>query len=121
MRLGLIAGAGALGALARYGIGQAAGTRSFPWATLAVNLLGAFALGLLMTVAVDRGWDPNLVAAAAVGFLGAFTTFSTFAWEGVGLLRADRLLAAAAYVGVSVTLGLAAAAAGLRVGEALNR
>lgn len=121
MRLGLIAGAGALGALARYGIGQLVGERSFPWATLAINVAGAFALGLLLTVALDRSWDRDVVVATSVGFLGAFTTFSTFTWESIGLLRSDRLLAAAGYVGLSVTLGLAAAAVGLRVGEAIAR
>jgi len=48
MKVGLVAVAGALGALARYGIGTAVGARDFPWATLSINLAGAFALGFVL-------------------------------------------------------------------------
>jgi CrcB protein len=111
----LIAIAGAAGALSRYGIGSAVGGRSFPWSTLGINLAGSFALGLVLHLARLRDWPQDLTLPIAVGFLGAFTTFSTFSVETFDLLRADRALEAAGYVAVSVLGGLAAAACGYAV------
>ena len=111
----LIAVAGAAGALARWGIGSAVGTRSFPWATLGINLAGSFALGVVVKLALDRGWPDTTALPLGVGFLGAFTTFSTFSVETHSMLRDDRLAAAAAYVVVSVLGGILAAAAGYAV------
>ena len=108
----LIAVAGAAGALSRYGIGSAVGGRSFPWSTLGINLAGSFALGLVLRLAVLRDWPEDVTLPIAIGFLGAFTTFSTFSVETFDLLRTDRAPAAAAYVGLSVLGGLAAAAVG---------
>lgn len=80
-----IAIGGALGALARYGLSgavyQVAGSR-LPWGTLAANLVGCFLLGVLTELAVATGrLPPDLRAAVGIGFLGSFTTFSTFAFE----------------------------------------
>ena len=87
MRLVLIGLAGAAGALSRYGIGQAIGPRSFPWATLGINVVGAFVLGVVLGgPGVDR-WSTTVTSIVAVGFLGAFTTFSTFAYETTSMLR----------------------------------
>ena len=119
MRLGLLAVAGAAGALARYGIGQAVGPRSFPWATLLINVVGSLALGFVLAGPIAARWSPDVTTAIAVGFLGAFTTFSTFAYETTSLLRDDRPLAAFAYVGASLAIGLAASALGYVIGRAL--
>lgn len=119
MRVALVAAAGAAGALARYGLTSLVGRRSFPWATLGINVSGAFLLGLLVAVAEARGWSQDVTAPLAIGFLGAYTTFSTFAYEGLSLGRADRLAEAAAYLVASVVLGVAAAWAGFRAGGAL--
>jgi CrcB protein len=108
----LIAIAGAAGALSRYGISSAVGGRSFPWATAGINLVGSFALGLVLHLAQRRGWPDELTLPVAVGFLGAFTTFSTFSVETFDLLRTDQTVQAALYVGLSVGGGLAAAALG---------
>ena len=113
----MIAVAGAAGALARYGIGNAVGVRTFPWATLAINVVGSFLLGLLLQAATGR-LDDDLRVALAVGFLGAFTTFSTFGYETVAMLRDGRAAAAALYVVASVVVGVGAAAVGWRVGAA---
>lgn len=121
MRLVLIAVAGAVGAACRYAIGTMVGERSFPWATLGINVVGSFLLGAVVTAATARHWPADLRAALAVGLIGSFTTFSTFAWEGLTLGRDDRLVAASAYVALSVTLGLLAGAAGLSAGTALTR
>jgi CrcB protein len=113
-----VALAGACGSMARYGIGLAVGPRSFPWATLAINITGSFALGVVLTVATAKGWSAEAVAAVAVGFLGAYTTFSTFSFESFTLAHTGRTLTAGAYVAGSVVLGIAAARLGYAVGEA---
>lgn len=80
----------------------------FPWGTLAVNLSGCVAFGLLATLAEDRGWlgrEGRLLLLS--GFLGSYTTFSTFGWETLELLRDDRVARAMAYAGASAVLGVA--------------
>jgi len=114
----LVAVLGAAGALSRYAIGNAAGTTSFPWPTLAVNVAGCFALGVVLAVGAAR-WSPEVTTGVGVGFLGGFTTFSTFGVETQSLLRQERLGAAAAYVALSVVVGVAAAYAGTTLGRSL--
>ena len=111
---------GAAGAVARHGINQAVGARPFPWATLLINVSGSFALGAVLYVAGHRDWSPEVTAAVGVGFLGAYTTFSTFTFEAFGLGRTDRALTAALYVGVSVVVGILAAAAGHTAARVLS-
>ncbi|MEE4381552.1 MAG: fluoride efflux transporter CrcB [Pseudomonadales bacterium] len=114
-----IALGGALGALARYGVANAFGAllgRAFPWGTLAVNVAGSAAMGVLFVLvvgneAVRREWE----SVATVGFLGAFTTFSTFSLETVLLLQGGRAGAALAYAGASVGACVAGCAAGMRL------
>ena len=114
----MIALAGAAGALTRYGIGQAVGTRTFPWATLGINIVGSLVLGIVLGgPGIDR-WSATLTTAVTVGFLGAFTTFSTFAFETTSLLRADRPVAAFGYVALSLAAGLGASAVGFVIGRA---
>ena len=109
--------AGAVGALTRFGVGTAVGIRAFPWATLGINVVGSFLLGLLLQAAPGRLGDDVRVA-LGVGFLGAFTTFSTFSYETVSMLRDGRAGAAVAYVAASLVLGIGAAAVGYAVGAA---
>jgi len=115
----LIGLAGAAGAVARYRIGSAIGLRAFPWATLLVNVAGCFALALVLAGPGAGRWSDATTAAVAVGFLGAFTTFSTFGWETFTLLRTDQVARAATYVALSLLGGLAATALGWAVGRAL--
>lgn len=119
LRLLWIGAAGAVGALSRYGIGVLFGTRSFPWATLAINILGSFFLGVLLTLGTRRGWSSNVNVPLGVGFLGAFTTFSTFSYETQLMLRTDRLGTAALYVAASVVGGVIAACGGYGVARLL--
>lgn len=112
MKVALVAVAGAVGALSRYGIGVAVGVRSFPWATLGINLTGSFLLGLVLTAGTERGWPETTTVPIAIGFLGAYTTFSTFSFETYTLLRTDRAGTAAIYMGLSVVGGVIAAALG---------
>lgn len=80
----LVAAGGALGAVARFAVSTALPRLDFPWHTLAVNLAGSFALGLLM---LDHGMESGPRLFFAVGFLGAFTTLSTYSFETIDLWR----------------------------------
>lgn len=119
MRVLWIAVAGAAGAVTRYGIGRAFTARDFPWSTFAINVTGSFLLGLLLGVATARQWPDVATLTIGTGFLGAYTTFSTFSHETVTLAKTDRLGLAALYVGASVIGGLAAAGAGWVAGRSL--
>ena len=118
MKVLLIAVAGAAGAVSRYGIGRWVGTHTFPWSTLGINVVGSFALGLVLHASNLRHWPDTSTAAVAVGFLGAFTTFSTFSYEVQDLLRTDRA-GAAGYIGLSLIGGVLAAAAGYAIARTL--
>ena len=115
----LVALAGAVGAVLRYRIGVAVGVRSFPWATLAINLTGCFVLAAVLTGPGASRWSPTTTTAVSVGLLGAYTTFSTFGYETFTLLRTDRADEAALYMALSLAGGLAATALGYVVGKAL--
>jgi protein CrcB len=120
--LAAIAGGGALGGGARYLIEEAAPVRAgaFPWATFSINVAGAFALALLLVFILDV-WPPTryLRPFAAVGFLGAFTTFSTWMVETAELLAHSARGLATAYVAGSLLAGLAAVSLGLVLGRSL--
>ncbi len=120
MRLLAIAAAGALGAVTRYGLGVAVGVRSFPWTTLSINVAGSFLLAFLLAGPLAQRWSSTVTLAVTVGFLGAFTTFSTFGYETIVLTSDDRISAAAAYVAASMVLGLGAAALGYWLGRLSN-
>jgi CrcB protein len=104
----LIAVAGAAGVLARYGITQATGTGAALWTVLGINVAGSLALGVL----AGLGASGDVRAVVGVGFLGGFTTFSTFSLDVFADLEAGRPGRALAYLAASVLLGVAAAAAG---------
>lgn len=114
-----VALAGAAGALLRWRIGVAVGVRTFPWATLAVNVVGCFALAAVLAGPGASRWSTATTTAVAVGLLGAFTTFSTFGYETFTLLRTGEPARAAAYVGLSLAGGIGATALGWTVGRSL--
>jgi len=112
---------GAFGALARYGAGALIARLiggTFPWATLSVNVLGSFALGLLAPLALSRGLSPELRLLLTTGFMGAFTTFSTFSLETLQLARAGGVILPLGNALLNLCLGLAACYAGLRLAQA---
>ena len=123
MNLLIIALGGALGAVSRFLLGNAVSRAlgSFlPYGTFVINIVGCFAMGLLMTIIVDREMLPTAWRLfLCVGFLGGFTTFSSFGYEALMLLTEGRMLAALAYAGGSVVLGLVAAAAGVLCARAV--
>jgi CrcB protein len=117
MQILLIAAAGALGAVARYGLSGWVQTRAgfFPWGTLVVNVLGSFLLGFAFRYLEATALPAEWRQAATIGLLGAFTTFSTFSYEAVAMIQDGRWQHAGAYVVGSVALGLTAVVAGLGV------
>ncbi len=124
MRTFLLIGlGGALGAWARWAVSGAIAARwgaAFPLGTFLVNASGSFAIGFVLTLVAARSGDgADVRALVATGFLGAYTTFSTFSFETVALLRAGEILTALGYVAASLLLGLAATAAGILLARAL--
>src|SRR5215204_7719717 len=115
---------GATGAAARFAVAQWMGARwgwTFPWGTFAVNVTGSLAIGLVMALLIARGADPAYRLLLVTGFLGGYTTFSSYSFETVALLQARRWDAAALYVVGSVALGLLATGLGLGLGRRLVR
>ncbi|MFN3835836.1 MAG: fluoride efflux transporter CrcB [Glycocaulis sp.] len=114
----LTAAGGALGALARHGVNQAALRwigPEFPWGILAVNVLGSLAIGLLVgwLSLAGRPDATEIRFALGIGFLGAFTTMSAFALDIVLMIERREFLLAFTYAGGSVVLSVLAVMAGL--------
>ena len=113
--LGLVALAGALGALGRYGVHGLVQSRTasrFPYGTVLVNISGSFVLGLLVGLLTYRGLDPDIRTVVGTGFIGAYTTFSSFSYDTLGLFEARMTRAALVNAFGSVAIGLLAATAG---------
>jgi CrcB protein len=133
--LAAVAAGGALGAPARYGISLAVTVTpgTMPWGTFWINVSGSFALGVLLTVLLGRPGGSGVSPGAnsptdryrrpflATGFLGAYTTYSTFATEADLLVRNGHAGVASAYAAASLGAGLAAAWAGLAIGRWVAR
>lgn len=119
----LVAIGGAIGSVARYLVGLGM-TRmmgmSFPWGTLTVNIVGSFAIGILTELVARRfNASAELRLLIVVGFLGGFTTFSSFSLDTMALVERGATLHAFAYVGGSLVLALGAAFGGLLLGRSL--
>jgi len=102
-----------IGAFARYGqsiVVQGVLGRSFPFATLSINVLGSFLMGFLFFETLERiNLSPELRTGILTGGLGAYTTFSTFSLESLGLIENGEMVKAGLYIGASVVLSIAAA------------
>jgi fluoride exporter len=114
---------GFAGAITRYLVDGAVTDRTgggFPWGTLVINLSGSFVLGLLFAMSAERAILPaDIRGPLMIGFLGAYTTFSTFMLESWRLIESGAYGVAVANLGGSVALGLVAVFLGLTVGRAL--
>jgi CrcB protein len=122
-RIAFIAAGGAAGAVARYLLNISPLQRiftNFPAPTFTINILGSFLIGFFLILFTDRiEISENLRFAIMVGFLGAFTTFSTFELEIWGLLRENNYLTAFLYLFLSVALGFFGLLAGIFVARKL--
>ena len=113
----LVGAAGLLGVLARWGISRATlHSEALIWSTVGINIAGSFLLGILVA---GQWFSRDLREAIGVGFLGGFTTFSTFSVQIVLETDAGKPGKAAAYLAISVIGGVAAAAAGYVLGRRL--
>ncbi len=122
IKLLLIAGGGAVGAVLRYAVSGLAYRLlepTFPWGTLAVNLIGSFVIGLLWAVSERIPFPPTVTTFIFIGVLGAFTTFSTFTLETFNLLRDGEVLLGLGNVLASNVLGLALVWMGFIVARAV--
>ena len=117
MKLVCLGLAGAAGTLARFGISELVNRNvisPLPWGTWAVNIAGCFLFGLVWVLAEERELvSPEFRFVVLVGFMGAFTTFSTYMFESVDLLRAGAVLHALANVLGQNMVGLVAVLAGM--------
>lgn len=113
----MVGSGGFLGAVCRYGLSglvhRKLALATFPYGTLAVNLLGCFAIGALAGLVESRQlFGPDFRRFVLIGLLGGFTTYSTFGYETFAMIRGAEYVRAFANVGIHVILGLALVAAG---------
>lgn len=118
-----IAIGGMLGAVLRFwtGVILFSQVSSFPWPTLIVNVTGSFLLGWFVEYGSKQLKNKRVILGIQTGFLGSFTTFSTFSVELVHLVDGGRITLAAVYFTASLLLGLAAAALGMKTGAAFKK
>lgn len=118
---GFIALGGALGALGRYIVSTWVGNRSsivFPWGTFSVNVLGCFVLGVIYILGTEKLMiSANMRTFLTVGFLGAFTTFSTFSLDTLKMMLSGEEKIAFIYVMVSIVIGLIATYLGMVIAK----
>jgi CrcB protein len=123
LRIALLVVFGAAGTLARYGLQGIVQERtgsSFPTGTLVVNLLGCFLLGGITQFGLHRlTLPPDWRVGISIGFLGAFTTFSTFSLETLRLTEDGEWFRAILYMGISLVGGLLAILLGMRIADSI--
>lgn len=115
--------AGGLGSGSRYLVGRWAFTAfgaAFPYGTIIVNIVGCFALGVVVQLASSGVFSPELRTAIAVGFLGGFTTYSSFNQDTIALFSSGAVGMAGLNVAITIVGGLAAGSLGLAAGRILT-
>ncbi|HWF12916.1 MAG TPA: fluoride efflux transporter CrcB [Candidatus Acidoferrales bacterium] len=115
---------GFLGSIARFWLGSYITYRMgarFPFGTFVINISGSFLIGFIVTLLGERAhWSPNLLYLIPIGFIGAYTTFSTFELEAFRNVRTGEVLMALLYVVLSVTVGFIAVWLGVLTGKTLT-
>jgi CrcB protein len=119
----MVAIGGAAGALARFWLGGYVADRmgtKFPYGTFIINCSGSFVIGLIVTLLAERThWNPNLRYLIPIGFVGAYTTFSTFEYETLRALQDGQILIASLNVVLSVFVGFLFVWLGVVAGRAV--
>lgn len=114
---------GFLGTVARFWVDGYVSERfgpGFPYGTFIINCSGSFLIGLVLTVLSDRAhWNPNWRYLVAVGFIGAYTTFSTFEYEALRTMQQSEFLIGGLYVVLSVVIGFFSVWLGVVAGNML--
>tara|TARA_B110000444_G_scaffold48486_1_gene44318 strand:- start:19508 stop:19879 length:372 start_codon:yes stop_codon:yes gene_type:complete len=118
-QLGIVALGGAIGAVLRYGLGEWVTNDSFPYATLSVNLIGSFLLGVLAVGLAQNLLSANMALLLGTGVLGAFTTMSTFSVETVEMFDQGQGSSAMLYIALTMVLGPLLALLGWKLGETI--
>ncbi|MBN2713548.1 MAG: CrcB family protein [Planctomycetes bacterium] len=123
IKIALIAIAGALGTLGRFGLSEAAKAivgAPNPWGTVAANMLGCFLFGTIFALGEARTWlSPETRMIILAGFMGAFTTFSTWMFESTAFIQHKQYLLAAGNVMGQTAIGFAFMWLGLKAGQYL--
>jgi CrcB protein len=118
-----IAAGGALGSIARYWVGSTVASRlgtKFPYGTFVINLTACLIIGFSLTILARRtALNPAWRFLVPIGFIGAYSTFSTYEWETLSLLRGGAFVEASLYALGSLILGLIATWAGVTIAEYL--
>jgi CrcB protein len=120
----MIGAGGFLGAIARYWLGSFIGSRMgirFPYGTVVINISGSFLIGLIVTLIAQRThWNANWSYLIPIGFIGAYTTFSTFELETLRSFQEGEIFYAFANVIVSVVVGFLAVWLGVVTGRSMG-
>jgi fluoride exporter len=114
---------GALGSILRFWLGSYIGERMgtrFPYGTLVINVTGSFLIGLVFAILTDRTpWSPNWRYLIPIGFIGGYTTFSSFEFEAFRSIQDGQLGLGILYIAVSVVVGFIAVWGGMVAGRAI--
>ena len=118
-QIGLVALGGAFGAALRYAVSEFMTSDSFPYATLSVNLVGSFLLGILAVGLAQNLLTSNMALLLGTGILGAFTTMSTFSVETIQMFDQGDTASAMVYVAITMMLSPVLALLGWKVAESV--
>jgi fluoride exporter len=119
----MVGAGGCLGSILRFWLGTYVGGRMgtrFPYGTLVINVTGSFLIGLIFAVLTAKtSWSPNWSYLILIGFIGGYTTFSSFEFETLRTIQGGQIGLGLLYVAVSVIIGFIAVWGGMLAGRAI--